>query len=54
MAQPAEYSKNPLNTDPFWEKASAESPLEWSKWAAIYEMTVFVKGGIEEKKSSKK
>ena len=53
MVQPAEYSKNSLNTDPFWEKASAKPPLEWSKWAAIYEMTVFAKGGIEEKKSSR-
>ena len=47
MAQLAEYSKNPLNTDPFWEKTSAEPPLEWSKWAVIYEMTVFAKSGIE-------
>ena len=46
-AQSAGYSKNPLNTNPFWEKASAELPLEWSKWAAILEMAVFAKGGIE-------
>ena len=47
MAQPAGYSKNPLNINPFWEKASAEPPLEWSKWAAILEMAVFAKDGNE-------
>ena len=47
MAQPAEFSKNPLNISPFWEKALAEPPLEWSKWAALFEMAVFAKDGIE-------
>ena len=47
MAQPARCSKNPLNINPFWEKASAEPPLEWSKLAAIREMVVFSKDGIE-------
>ena len=47
MAQPAGYSKNPLNVNPFWENASVEPPLEWSKWAAILEMAVFAKDGIE-------
>ena len=47
MAQQAGYSKNPLNINPFWEKASAEPPLEWSKWAAIFEIAVFAKDGIE-------
>ena len=47
MAQSAGYSKNPLIINPFWERASAESPLEWSKWAAILEMAVFAKDGIE-------
>ena len=47
MAQPAGYSKNLLNINPFWEKASSEPPLEWSKWAAIFEMAVFAKDGIE-------
>ena len=47
MAQPAGYSKNPLNINPFWEKASVEPPLVWSKWAAILEMAVFAKDGIE-------
>ena len=46
MAQPAGFSKNPLNS-PFWEKALAEPLLEWSKWAAIFEMAVFAKDGIE-------
>ena len=50
MAQPAGYSKNPLNINPFWEKASAEPPLEWSKRAAILEMAVFAKDGIEVRK----
>ena len=47
MAQPAGYSKNPLNINQFWERASAEPPLEWTKWAAILEMAVFAKDGIE-------
>ena len=47
MAQSAEYSKNPLNINPFWQKASVEPPLEWSKWAATLEMAVFAKDGIE-------
>ena len=47
MAQPPGYSKNPLNINPFLEKASAEPPLEWSNWAAIFEMAVFAKDGIE-------
>ena len=47
MAQPAGYSKNPLNINPFWEKTSAEPPVEWSKWAAIVEMAVFAKDGVE-------
>ena len=47
MAQSAGFSKNPLNIIPFCEKASAEPPLEWSKQAAIFEMTAFAKDGIE-------
>ena len=47
MAQQARFSKNPLNINPFWERASAEPPLEWTKWAAILEMAVFAKDGIE-------
>ena len=47
MAQSAGYSKNPLNINPFWERTSAEPPLEWSNWAAILEMAVFAKDGIE-------
>ena len=49
MAQSAGYSKKPLNINPFWEKASAEPPLEWSKWAAIFEIAVFAKDGIKVK-----
>ena len=47
MAQSAGYSKNSLKINPFWERASAEPPLEWSKWAAMLEMAVFAKDGIE-------
>ena len=47
MAQPAGYSKTALNIYPFWEKMSVEPLLEWSKWAAILEMAVFTKNGIE-------
>ena len=47
MAQSAGYSKNPLSINPFWEKASSEPPLEWSKWAAIFEMALFAKDQIE-------
>ena len=50
MAQPLGYTKNPLSINPFWKKASAEPPLEWSKWAAILEMAVFAKDGIEDSK----
>ena len=47
MVQPPGFLKNPLNINPFWERASAEPPLEWTKWAEILEMAVFVKDGIE-------
>ena len=47
MVQSAGFSKNPLNFNPIWEKASAVPPLEWSKWAAKLEMAVFAKDGIE-------
>ena len=32
---------------PILAKASCEPPLEWSKWAAIFDMAVFAKDGIE-------
>ena len=47
MAQPAGYFKNPLNNNPFWEKAFVEPRLEWSKRAAILEMAVVAKDGIK-------
>ena len=47
IAQSAGYSKKPLNINPFWERASAEPPLEWTKWAAIMEMAVFAKDEIK-------
>ena len=47
MAQPPGFSKNQLNINPFWERESAEPPLEWTKWAALLEMAVFAKDGIE-------
>ena len=47
MAQPAGYSKNPLNINPFWEKTSAEPALDWSKRAAMHETAVFAEDVIE-------
>ena len=47
MAQPPGFSNNPLNINPFRERALAEPPLEWTKWAAILEMAVFANDGIE-------
>ena len=48
MAPPAGSTKNPLSINSFWEKASAEPPLEWSQWVALVELAVFVaKDGIE-------
>ena len=47
MAQSAGFTKNPLNIDPFWERASAETPLEWTKWVGKLEMAVFAKDEIE-------
>ena len=48
MAQPAGY-RNPLSIPPLWQRASVEPPLEWSKRAAMMEMAVFAKDGIEVK-----
>ena len=45
MAQPAGSAKNPLSINSFWEKASSEPPLEWSKWVALVELAVFAKDG---------
>ena len=45
IIQPAGFWKNPLSINPFWERVSAEPPLEWTKWAAILEMAVFAKDG---------
>ena len=39
--------KNALSFNPFSERASAEPPLEWSKWTAIVKIAVFGKDGIE-------
>ena len=47
MAQQSGFLKNPPYINPFWERASAKPPLEWTKWAAILEMAVFAKDGIE-------
>ena len=47
MAQSARFRKNPLSINPFRERASAEPPLEWNKRAAIVELAVFAKDGIE-------
>ena len=47
MAQPAGSTKNPLSINSLGEKTSPEPPLEWSKLAAIVELAVFAKDGIE-------
>ena len=47
MAQSAGLAKIPLSINSFREKASAEPPLEWSKWVALVELAVFTKDGIE-------
>ena len=47
MAHSAGFLKNPLNVNPIWEKSSAESTLEWSKWAAKFEIVLFAKDGIQ-------
>ena len=47
MAQSAGSTKNRLSINSFCEKASAEPPLEWSKWVALVELAVFAKDGIE-------
>ena len=47
MVQSAGFLKNPLKINLFWGRASAEPPLEWTKWAAILEMAVLAKDGIE-------
>ena len=46
MVQSAGY-KNPLSMSPFWQKATAEPPMEWTKQTAMMEMAVLAKNGID-------
>ena len=49
MAQPA-VTKNPLGITPFWQKASAEPPLEWDKWNQQLFLGIIAKDGVNLKK----
>ena len=45
MAQPA-VPKNPLGITPFWQKASAEPPVEWDKWNQQLFLGIIAKDGV--------
>ena len=45
MAQSA-VQKNPLNIEPFWQKASANPPTPWERWATLVEIAVYARDGI--------
>ena len=45
MAQPA-LTKNPLGITPFWQKASAEPPIEWDKWNQQLFLGIIAKDGM--------
>ena len=45
MAQPA-LTKNPLGITPFWQKASAEPPVEWDKWNQQLFLGIIAKDGM--------
>ena len=45
MAQPA-VTKNPLGITPFWQKASAEPPIEWDKWNQQLFLGIIAKDGM--------
>ena len=46
MAQPA-ITKNPLGISPFWQKASADPPVEWEKWNQQLFLGIIAKDGID-------
>ena len=46
MAQPAGY-KNLMSIPPIWQNATAEPPMEWTKWTSRMEIAVLAKNGIE-------
>ena len=46
MAQPA-VTKNPLGISPFWQKASADPPIEWDKWNQQLFLGFITKDGID-------
>ena len=45
MAQPA-LTKNPLGITSFWQKASAEPPVEWDKWNQQLFLGIIAKDGV--------
>ena len=45
MAQPAN-TKTPLGIAPFWQKASAEPPIEYEKWNQQLFLGIVAKDGI--------
>ena len=45
MALPA-VTKNPLGITPFWQKASAEPPLEWEQWNQQPFLGIIAKDGV--------
>ena len=46
MAQSA-VTKNPLGISPFWQKASADPPIEWEKWNQQLFLGIIAKDGID-------
>ena len=43
--QPA-LTKNPLGITPFWQKASADPPVEWDKWNQQLFLGIIAKDGV--------
>ena len=49
MAQSAikDSGKSPLGIQPFWEKATLESPLRWDYWRTQLKLAILAREGIE-------
>ena len=45
MAQPAD-TENSVGIRPFWQKASAEPPIEWDKWNQQLFLGIIAKDGV--------